>query len=142
MDLTFQIAMQYCSLQHWTLLPSPVTSTTGCYFFLWLSLFILSGVISPLISPVVFWALIDLGSSSFSVLAFCLFILFIGFSGKNTEVVCPWVHRYLFIVTSYFSIVNSSIYLSILWRVADHLSICLFPQPHSVIKLCEVYRSL
>ena len=24
--------MQYCSLQHWTLLPSPVTSTTGCCF--------------------------------------------------------------------------------------------------------------
>ena len=29
-DLTFQVSMQYCSLQHWTLLPSPVTSTTGC----------------------------------------------------------------------------------------------------------------
>ena len=24
--------MQHCSLQHWTLLPSPVTSTTGCCF--------------------------------------------------------------------------------------------------------------
>ena len=44
MDLTFQIPMQYCSLQHQTLLLSPVTSTTG-YCFL-----ILSGVISPLIS--------------------------------------------------------------------------------------------
>ena len=32
MDLTFQIPMQYCSLQHRTLLPSPVPSTTGCYF--------------------------------------------------------------------------------------------------------------
>ena len=32
MDLTFQVRMQYCSLQHWTLLPSPVTSTTGCCF--------------------------------------------------------------------------------------------------------------
>ena len=41
--------MQYCSLQHQTLLPSPVTSTTGC-FLLWLRLFILSGVISSLIS--------------------------------------------------------------------------------------------
>ena len=29
MDLTFQVPMQYCSLHHWTLLPSPVTSTTG-----------------------------------------------------------------------------------------------------------------
>ena len=46
-DLTFQVPMQYCSLQLWTLLPSPVTSTTG---MLWLCLFILFGVISPLIS--------------------------------------------------------------------------------------------
>ena len=32
MDLTFQVPMQYCSLQHWTLLPSQVTSTAGCWF--------------------------------------------------------------------------------------------------------------
>ena len=32
MDLTFQVALQYCSLQHQTLLPSPVTSRTGCCF--------------------------------------------------------------------------------------------------------------
>ena len=31
-DLTFQAPMQYCSLQHRTLLLSPVTSTTGCCF--------------------------------------------------------------------------------------------------------------
>ena len=50
MDLTFQVSMQYCSLQHWTLPLSPVTSTTGYIFFLWLHAFILSEVISPLIS--------------------------------------------------------------------------------------------
>ena len=50
MDLTFQVPMQSCSLQHWTLLLSPVTSTTGYWFLLWLHCFILSGVISPLIS--------------------------------------------------------------------------------------------
>ena len=33
MDLTFQVPMQYCSLQHQMLLPSPVRSTTGCWFF-------------------------------------------------------------------------------------------------------------
>ena len=33
MDLTFQVPMQYCSLQHRTLLLSPVTSTTGYFFF-------------------------------------------------------------------------------------------------------------
>ena len=42
--------MQYCSLQHWTLLPSPVTSTTGCCFcFGTVSSFFLQ-LISPLIS--------------------------------------------------------------------------------------------
>ena len=50
MDLTFQVPMQYCSLQHRTLLLSPVTSTTGYFFLLWLHLFILSVVISALIS--------------------------------------------------------------------------------------------
>ena len=49
MDLTFQVPMQYCSLQHWTLLLSPVTSTSGVLFLLWLHPFILSGIISPLI---------------------------------------------------------------------------------------------
>ena len=34
MDLMFQVPVQYCSLQHQTLLPSPVTSTTGhCFRF-------------------------------------------------------------------------------------------------------------
>ena len=34
MDLTFQVPMQYCSLQHQTLLPSPVVSITGhCFLF-------------------------------------------------------------------------------------------------------------
>ena len=34
MDITFQVPMQYCSLQHWTLLPSSVTSTTlPCFCF-------------------------------------------------------------------------------------------------------------
>ena len=49
MDLTFQVPMQYCSLQHQTLLLLPVTSMTGCCF-LFDSLFILSGTISPLFS--------------------------------------------------------------------------------------------
>ena len=49
MDLIFQVPMQYCSLQHRTLLLPPITSTTEC-FLLWFRLFILSGVISPLFS--------------------------------------------------------------------------------------------
>ena len=82
MDLTFQVPMQYCSLQHWTLFPSPVTSTTGCCFCLgsiysfFLELFLHW-------SPIAYWAPTDLGSSSFSVLSFCLFMLFMGFSKQE-----------------------------------------------------------
>ena len=82
MDLTFQVPMQYCSLQHWTLLPSPVTSTTGCCFcFGFISSFFLELVLHW--SPVSYWAPTDLGSSSFSVLSFCLFILIVGASRQE-----------------------------------------------------------
>ena len=49
MDLAFQVPMWYCSLQHRTLLPSRHIHNWAL-FLLWLCLFILSGVISPLIS--------------------------------------------------------------------------------------------
>ena len=78
MDLTFQVPVQYCSLQHRTLLPSPVTSTPGCCFcFGSIPSFFLELFLHW--SPVAYWAPTDLGSSSFSVLTFCLFILFMGF---------------------------------------------------------------
>ena len=74
--------MQYCSLQHHTVLPSSVTSTTGCCFC--------SGSISSFFlelflhwSPVVYWAPTDLGNSSLCVLSFCLFILFMGSSRQK-----------------------------------------------------------
>ena len=69
-------------LQHQTLLPSPVTSKPGHYFCfhsissLYLELFFYS-------SPVAYWASTDLGSLSFSVISFCLFILFVGFSRQE-----------------------------------------------------------
>ena len=82
MDLTFQLPMQYCFLQHQTLLLSPVTSTAGYYlcfgsnpsFFLELFLHR---------SPVAYWAPTDLRSTSFSILSFCLFILFMGSSRQE-----------------------------------------------------------
>ena len=87
MDLTFQVLMQYCSLQHRTLLLSPVTSTAGYRFsFGSIPSFFLELFLQW--SPIAYWAPTDLGSSSFSILSFCLFILFMGFQGKNTEVVC------------------------------------------------------
>ena len=82
MDLTFQVPMQYWSLQCWTLLPSPVTSTAGCCFcFGSVSSFSLELFLHW--SPVTYWASTDLGRSSFSVLSFCLFILFMGFSSQE-----------------------------------------------------------
>ena len=72
MDLTFQVPMQYCSLQQWTLLLSPVTSTIGCCFcFGSTSSFFLELFLHWF--PVAYWASTDLGSSSLSVLSFCLF---------------------------------------------------------------------
>ena len=82
MHLTFQVSMYYCSLQHWTLLQSPVTSTTECCFcFGSISSFFLELFLHC--SPVAYWAPTDLGSSCFSVLSFCLFILFMGFSRQE-----------------------------------------------------------
>ena len=81
-DLTFPVPMHYCSLQHWTLLLSPVTSTTGyCFFFSSIPSFFLELFLHW--SPVAYWAPTDLGSSSFSILSFCLFILFMGFSRQE-----------------------------------------------------------
>ena len=78
MDLTFQVPMQYCSLQHRTLLLSPVTSTTAyCFCFGSIPSFFLELFLYW--SPVAYWAPADLRSSSFRILSFCLFILFMGF---------------------------------------------------------------
>ena len=92
MDLTFQVPMQYCSLQHRTLLLSPVTSTAGysfCFgsipsFFLELFLHW---------SPVAYWSPTDLGSSPFSILSFYLFILFMGFSRQENWSGLPFLSQ-------------------------------------------------
>ena len=82
MDLTFQVPTQYCSLQHQTSLSPPVTSRAGhCFHFdssssFFLELFLYSSLLE-------YWAPTNMGSSSFSVLSFCLFILFMGFSRQE-----------------------------------------------------------
>ena len=82
MDLTLQVPTQYCSLQHQTLLPSPVTSTTQCCFcFSSISSFFLELFLHS--SPVAYGVPTNLGSSSFSVLSLCPFILFMGFSRQE-----------------------------------------------------------
>ena len=75
--------MQYCSLQHRTFFRSPVTATTGCFFFCFgsVSSFFLELFLHW--SPVAYWARTDLRSLSFSVTPFCLFILFTGFSRQE-----------------------------------------------------------
>ena len=53
----------------------------GCFGFGFISSFFLKLLLHS--SPVAYWAPIDLGSSSFSVISFCLFILFMGFSRQE-----------------------------------------------------------
>ena len=98
MNLTFQVPMQYCSLQHWTLLLSSVTSTTGYCFALAPSSFFLELFLHS--SPVAYWAPTLLGSSSFSVLSFAFSYCLSGSQGKNTDVVC---HSLLQCVLGVFS---------------------------------------
>ena len=82
MELTFQVPMQYCSLQHRTLLLSPVTSTAGyCFCFGSIPSFFLQLLLHW--SPIAYWAPTNRGCSSFSILSFCLFILFMGFSRQE-----------------------------------------------------------
>ena len=87
MDLTFQVLMQYCSLQHQTLLLSPVPSTTGyCFCFGSIPSFFLELFLHW--SPVPYGAPTDLGSflsvSYHFAFSFCSW----GSQGENTEVVC------------------------------------------------------
>ena len=72
MDLTFQIPMQYCSLQCWSLLLSPDTTTVECCFCFGLaSSFLLELFLHS--SQVAFRSPTDLGSSSFNVITFLSF---------------------------------------------------------------------
>ena len=80
--LIFQVPVQDCSLQHQTLLPLPVASTTGCYFHYGsVSSFFLELFLHW--SQVTYWAPTNVRSSYFSVISFWLFILFMGFSRQE-----------------------------------------------------------
>ena len=89
MDLTFQVPMQYCSLQHRTFLLSPVPSTTGCCFcFGSIPSFFLELFLHW--SPVTYWTptywtwRVYLSVSYLFAFSYCSW----GSQGKNTEVVC------------------------------------------------------
>ena len=80
MDLTFQFPVQYCSLQYQTLLLPSDTSTTEHHFCFGTSHFILSGAISLLFPS----SILDTHwPRALSVISFCLFILFMGFSRQE-----------------------------------------------------------
>ena len=83
-DLTFQVPIQYCSLQHlYSFYHQSLPQL--CIVFALAPSFILSLFLHW--SPVVYWVHTDLGSSSFSVLfafSYCSW----GSHGNNTEVAC------------------------------------------------------
>ena len=69
------------SIRKWWL-PSPVTSTTGCCFHFGSASSLLLELFSHS-SLVAYWAPTNLGSSSLSIISFCLLILFMGFPRKE-----------------------------------------------------------
>ena len=79
--------MQYCSLQHRTLLLSPLTSTAGyCFCFGCSPSFFLELFLHW--SPVAYWAPTDLGVPLSVSYHFAFSYCSWGSQGKNTEVVC------------------------------------------------------
>ena len=85
MNLTFQVPIQYCSLQYRTLLSPPDTSTTEHHFCFGptASYFLELLVIALHSSPVAYWTSSYLEDSSSSVLCFCFFMMFIGLSWQE-----------------------------------------------------------
>ena len=82
MDLTFQVPMAIL------LFPALDLASITSHIHNWV-LFLLGSIPSFFLelflhwSPVAYWAPSDLGSSSFSILSFCIFILFMGFSRQE-----------------------------------------------------------
>ena len=87
-DLTFQVPMQHCSLQHQTLLSPPDTSTTGCSFLFssafsfFLELFLCS-------SPVAYWTATSLGGLIFQC-NICIYLPFYTVHGVLKARILKW----------------------------------------------------
>ena len=93
MDLTFQVPMQYCSLQHWTLLSPPNTSTTEYRFCFGpaASFFLGLLVIALCSSPVAYWMLADPEGSPPVPFIFAFSQCPWQSPGKNTGVGCHFL---------------------------------------------------
>ena len=108
------------------LLSSPVTSTTGCCFhFGSISSFFLELFLHS--SPVAYWAPTDRRSSSFSVLSFCLFILFMGFSRQEYRSGLPFPAPVDHILSELYTMTRPS------W-------VALHGMAHSFIKLDKAHN--
>ena len=87
MNLTFQVPMQYSSLQHQTSLSLPYTATSWCFFhFGSASSFLLKLFLHS--TPVAYWTPTDLGVHVSVSYFFALSYSSWGSQGKNAEVVC------------------------------------------------------
>ena len=107
MGLTFQVPMQYCSLQHRTSLPSPVTPTTGrCFCFGSVSSFFLKLLLHS--SSVVYWAPTNLGVHLSESYLFAFSYCSWGSQGKNTEVVCHSLLQWTTFLSELFTMTHPS----------------------------------
>ena len=96
MDLTFQVPMQYCSLQHQILLSSPETSTTECHFCFGLATSFFLGLLVVLCSsPVAYWTPSDLGDLTLVSYLFVLLKRSWGSHSKCTGVVCHFLLQWI-----------------------------------------------
>ena len=147
MDLTFQVPMEYCSLQHQTLLPSPVTSATGCCFCFGsassfpLELFLHCTILGTYWPGEVIFHLFAVSHCSW------------GSQGKNTEVVChsllqwttfcqnspPWPVRLGWPYTAWLMVSLNYTRLSSMWSVWLVFCDCGF---HSVCPLMDKDKRL
>ena len=86
-DLTVQVPMQHCSLQHWILLSPPDTSTTGHRFHFGSPLHL---SLEPFLcsSLVAYWTPTDLGGSPFRFIFLAFSYCSWASQGKNAEGVC------------------------------------------------------
>ena len=134
MDLTFQVLMQYCSLQHQTLLPSPVTSTTGCCFcFGFICSFFLELFLHW--SPVAYWAPTELGSSLSVSYLFAFSYCSWGSQGRNTEVVCYSLLQW----TTFY---QNSTMTRLSWVVLQGMAHCFIELDRAVVHVIRLLSFL
>ena len=109
MDPTLQVPMQYCSLQHQTLLSSPDTTTAEhCSHFGPVASFLLELLVIALWSfPVAYWSPSDLGAGVGAHLPasyLCLFILPMGFSRQEYWSRLPFPSLLDHVLSEFFTI--------------------------------------